>query len=63
MITATSAFGMGMEVENMRAVMHADGRRRLLDYGQESGRAGRDGVKRMAMMMSRVKEGGSREAS
>ena len=43
-IVSTSAFGMGVDIYDIRAIVHVDEPRSLLDYAQESGRAGRDGV-------------------
>ena len=40
---ATNALGVGVDIANIRAVIHADGFRHLRDFAQESGRAGRDG--------------------
>ena len=33
---------MGIDIANIRVVLYIDRSRRLLDYAQESGRAGRD---------------------
>ena len=41
--TATNALGLGVDAPAIRAVVHVGVVRRLRDYAQESGRAGRDG--------------------
>jgi RecQ family ATP-dependent DNA helicase len=47
-VVATSALGMGVDIPDIRLIVHVDEPRNMLDYAQESGRAGRDGL------MSRV---------
>ncbi|KAL2835637.1 P-loop containing nucleoside triphosphate hydrolase protein [Aspergillus pseudodeflectus] len=43
MIAATNALGMGVDIPDIRVIFHIGMPRTLLDYAQESGRAGRDG--------------------
>jgi superfamily II DNA/RNA helicase len=42
-MVATSAFGTGIDNPSVRAVLHVEGATNLLQFVQESGRAGRDG--------------------
>jgi RecQ family ATP-dependent DNA helicase len=51
LIVATSALGLGVDVPNVRLVVHAGMPRRLRDYVQESGRAGRDGCRSEAVVV------------
>ena len=50
-IVATNALGMGIDVANVRLVVHAWMPRRMRDYVQESGRAGRDGQVSQAVVI------------
>ena len=50
-IVATSALGMGIDIPDIRCVIHVGRTRTLLDYAQESGRAGRDGQRSEAIMI------------
>lgn len=52
-IVASNALGLGIDVPDIRAVVHFGWLRRLKNYGQESGRAGRDGLPSEAMIVRR----------
>lgn len=64
--TATNALGLGVDAPTIRVVIHVRVVRKLRDYAQESGRAGRDGLKSEAIIVrgvtydqeGRVREGG-----
>jgi superfamily II DNA helicase RecQ len=50
-IAATSALGMGIDIPDIWCVIHLGRPRTLLDYGQESGRAGHDRLASKAVIM------------
>jgi superfamily II DNA helicase RecQ len=50
-MVATNALGLGIDVPDIRVVMHVGKVHRLKDYGQESGRAGRDGQRSEAIIV------------
>jgi RecQ family ATP-dependent DNA helicase len=50
-IVATSALGMGIDIPDIRVIWHVDPPPTLLDYAQESGRVGRDGLKSEAIVV------------
>lgn len=50
-IVASGAFGMGIDIPDIRLIVHMDEPRDMRDYGQASGRAGRDGLQSHAIII------------
>lgn len=50
LVVATNALGLGVDVSDIRLIVHVGAPRSLRDYAQESGRAGRDGFLSKALI-------------
>jgi len=50
-IVASGAFGMGIDIPDIRLIVHMDEPRSMMDFGQASGRAGRDGLPSRAIII------------
>lgn len=50
-VIATKAFGMGLDIPNIRDVIHFSPSTSILDYVQEIGRAGRDGFPSSSVLL------------
>lgn len=51
LLVATSALGMGIDIPDIRTILHLGWPWGLLDYAQETGRAGRDGLPSEAILI------------
>jgi superfamily II DNA helicase RecQ len=59
-IVATNALSLGIDVPDIRAVVHVEMPYRMADYAQQSGRAGRDGQRSEAIVIQLDVQGSSR---
>lgn len=61
-MVSTNAFGMGIDKPAVRTIIHADVPDSIENYYQESGRAGRDGAKAYAVLLTDASDAGRLEA-
>lgn len=57
---ASNALGVGIDIPDIRVVLHVGVKKKMRDYVQESGRAGRDGLKSEGIIMRAVEKFGNR---
>ena len=60
-VVATSAFGMGVDIPDIRQVIHRDFPACLEDYHQAAGRAGRDGLPARCLLLYNAADRGLQE--
>lgn len=60
-IVATNAFGMGIDKDNVKTVIHTQLPENIENYYQESGRAGRNGGKSFAVLLTNASDSGQTE--
>jgi len=60
-LICTNAVGMGLDIPNVRMVVHAHPPASIEDYLQEYGRAGRDGHPALAVIFHHPRDGGLQE--
>ena len=57
-MVATNALGLGVDIPDIRVVIHAGAPRKIRDYAQESGRAGRDRFPSESIIVCSSRQGG-----
>jgi hypothetical protein len=57
-MVATNALGLGVDIPDIRVVIHAGAPRKIRDYAQESGRAGRDRLPSESIIVCSGRRGG-----